>query len=237
MIRNSLYTTSVHLGIVLAFAIFSLSASAEIHILSPDTTGAHTLSHPDLSGYWVLNEEQSDDFREKMKDAMEEARDNRRGNAKNGMGGGSGRGKGGKGKGHGGGKRAGSGMGHGGSGPGLQGVQALLAAREVLDIKHQDPMLLIITGDGRTQRLFTDYRGMSISASGAIQQKLSTAGWEGNSLVVETTDNNGLRLLQRYQLDAQLFQLKVDTEILLPSQAAPVHIITVYDADSAGVDR
>ena len=236
MTSHSFHRTLFNFSAALVVSLFGLSTHAEIHILPPGPDKADSAVHPDLSGYWILNEEHSDDFQEKMQAMMKEAR-GKRGGKGSGMGGGSGKGQGGKGKGkgHGGGNKAGSGR--GGNNPGLQDIQALRMARTVLDIRHRDPMFLLVTADGRTQRLFTDYRGMSISASGAIQQKLSTAGWEGSDLVVETTYNNGLRLLQRYRLEPQSKRLKVDSRIMLPSLSTPVHISDVYDAGSPDSDR
>jgi hypothetical protein len=66
-------------------------------------------------------------------------------------------------------------------------ISALIAAAEKLDITHADPMLLIADENEQRQRLFTDFRGASVSASGGLRQRVAVAGWEGAALVVETT--------------------------------------------------
>lgn len=83
------------------------------------------------------------------------------------------------------------GMGRGGMG-GMTGggglssseLSALLAPAQELHIIHQDPMLLIADENDQRRRLFTDFRGASVSASGGLQQRLSVAGWEGTVLMV-----------------------------------------------------
>lgn len=231
------YTVMICAGFVLTCAVPNLSAKAEIHIEPAQDPSLDKASRPNLSGFWAVNKEQSDDAREKLKESMKDVRGMRSKSGQHGMGGGSGRG-GGSGKGGGGGKKGGgkrTGSGQGRSGSSLQDMLLMFDAREALEITHEDPMLLITTEDGRMQRLFTDYRGIAISASGAIRQKLSTAGWEGDILVVETTDNNGTRWIQRYQLNAQSGQLGVSNEIRLPMLEKPVRIDRVYDSVSTTV--
>lgn len=66
----------------------------------------------------------------------------------------------------------GGGMGGGGGSGGLSSreLSALPAPAQELHVIHQDPMLLIADESDRRQRLFTDFRGASVSASGGLQQ-------------------------------------------------------------------
>ena len=51
----------------------------------------------------------------------------------------------------------------------------------------------IVDENDRHQRLFTDFRGISVSASGGAQPQAAVAGWEGDVLVVESRMNHGSR--------------------------------------------
>jgi hypothetical protein len=114
-------------------------------------------------------------------------------------------------------------------------MSALIASAEKLVITHEDPMLLIADENGQRQRLFTDFRGASVSASGGLQQRVAVAGWEGAALVVETTTNNGSKLVQNYQIDTKTGQLRVSTAAQLPELQA-VSYRLVYDRAKPGVD-
>lgn len=201
---------------------------------TPVTTGKAPQSRPDFSGLWSLNVESSDNPEEKRKEitkAMRQTRDGKRG-----MGSGSG--------GHeregGGGGAMGRGMGRGAQGhmggnamrPSRE-LLTLIIAAEQIDIRHEEPMLLITAGSDQRQRLFTDFRGASVSASGGFQQRVSVAGWEGSSLVVETTLNSGAKLIQTYQLDLETGQLVIAAEArLLQARSVPYRL--VYDRLQSG---
>jgi len=180
-------------------------------------------SRPDFSGHWVLNIKASDDPLEKAKEAMQASRQ-----AMGGGSGGMGRGGGmGGGKGRGGG-RQGRGGGMGGSGGLSSGeLSALLSPEQELHITHEDPMLLIADEHDRRQRLFTDFRGASVSANGGLQQRVAVAGWEGAVLVVETT-MLGKKLVQDYQIDSGTGQLVISS-VAQVSMAPPVSYRLVYD--------
>lgn len=180
-------------------------------------------SRPDFSGHWVLNVKASDDPLEKAKEAMQASRQ-----AMGGGPGGMGRGGGmGGGKGRGGG-RQGRGGGMGGSGGLSSGeLSALLSPAQELHITHEDPMLLIADEHDRRQRLFTDFRGASVSANGGLQQRVAVAGWEGAVLVAETT-MLGKKLVQDYQIDRGTGQLVISS-VAQVSVAPPVSYRLVYD--------
>ena len=178
---------------------------------------------PDFSGDWLLNTKASDDPREKAKEAEQASRLAMGGGR--GMGGGSG----GMGRGGGmGGGRQGRGGGMGGSGGLSSGeLSALLAPAQELHVIHQDPMLLIADESDRRQRLFTDFRGTSVSANGGLQQRVAVAGWEGAVLVAETT-MLGKKLIQSYQIDRGTGQLMISS-VAQVSVALPVSYRLVYD--------
>lgn len=172
---------------------------------------------PDFSGDWLLNTKVSDDPRGKAKEAAQ-ASILARGGVR-GMGSGSG--------GMGGGRQGRRG-GMGGSGGLSSGeLSALLAPAQELHVIHQDPMLLIADESDRRQRLFTDFRGASVSASGGLQQRVAVAGWEGAVLVVETT-TLGKKFVQSYQVDGRNGQLVISS-VAQVSEGQPVSYRLVYD--------
>jgi hypothetical protein len=190
-------------------------------------------SRPDFSGLWFLNAQASDDPRDKAQ-AARQAIKQAKGSGQ-GMGDGSGgRGRGG---GMGGGRQSrGSSVGMGGrSEMPSREISALIATAEKLDISHQDPMLLVIDENDQRQRLFTDFRGVSVSASGGAQQRVAVAGWEGAALVVETSLNNGSKLIQHYQIDANTGRLMISAAVDLPEMQA-VSYRLVYDRLKLGTD-
>ena len=114
-------------------------------------------------------------------------------------------------------------------------MSELIAATGSLDITHADPMLLIVDENAQRQRLFTDLRGASVSASGGLRQRVAVAGWEGAVLVVESTMSNGLKLIQHYQIDADTGQLMISA-VAHPSETRPVSFRLVYDRVKPGMD-
>lgn len=180
---------------------------------------------PDFSGQWLLNAKASDDPQEKMKQAMQAMKRPMGGGHRMGgvNGGGKDRGMGGRQQ-----KRAAAAAGGGLGEIPLHELLALVTPALTLDISHREPLLLIGTDSEGRQRIFTDFRGSSISSNGGPQQRVTVAGWEGRVLVVETTLNNGSRLVQNYQLDGPADRLVIDTAANLPERQ-PVTYRLVYE--------
>lgn len=191
-------------------------------------------SKPNLSGTWTLNKELSDNPQEKIKESRQQA-----GNSKGNKGKGGGSGGGGRGGKGGGGKRGGAenrsqaNKGHGRRQARLpQELWTLLKASETMKLRHEEPLITIMTKDGQRQRIYTDFRGASISASGGMQQQVTTAGWENDILVVETTMDSG-SIIQRYKLNISSRQLFVSSLILTSSLPKPVQFNRFYEVFEA----
>lgn len=185
----------------------------------------------DFSGHWTLNTELSDSPQEKAKEAMQALKQGKNGGR--GMGGAAG----GKGGGMGGGRKgrgAQEGMAGHSETPSRE-MFALLVTSQKLDISHQEPLLLIADENDQQQRIYTDFRGASVSASGGVQQRTSIAGWEGAALVVETTMSGGSRLIQTYQIDVKTGRLLIGVAASLPEKQALAYRL-VYDRLQPGVD-
>ncbi len=221
------FATALCLGLALAAGAGPSPASSTV--AAPVTLGTVPQSRPDFSGQWVLNTKASDNPQEKIREAMKALQQAR--------GGGRGMGGGGRGGGMGGGRqRRGSPDAMGGRGEIPSGeLSALMATAEKLDINHADPMLLITGENGQRQRLFTDFRGASVSASGGLQQRVSIAGWENAALVVESTMPGGSRQVQNYQIDASTGQLMIITAVSLPEKQALSYRL-VYDRVKPGTN-
>lgn len=193
-----------------------------------DRSMPESLSKPDFSGHWVLNPEASDDPIEKAKEAIQASRQAMDGARGRGPGGGMGGGKG-RGGGMAGGRQDRGGIGGmaASGGPSSAELSALLSPSQELHITHEDPMLLIADEYDRRQRLFTDFRGASVSANGGLQQRVAVAGWEGAALVVEAM-MLGKKLAQSYQIDSGTGQLVISS-VAQVSVAPPVSYRLVYD--------
>jgi hypothetical protein len=197
-----------HAGSSATGSITDVSASPPTPVVKPQ-------SRPDFSGHWTLDAKASDDPQERVRQAMKQAR-----SGGQGMRGGGGRG----------GKRQGRGSqeGMGGSEMPFDDRAALVATAKTLDITHEDPMLLVVDENDRHQRLFTDFRGVSVSASGGAQPQAAVAGWEGDVLVVESRMNHGARLVQQYRIDAGTGRLMISSAAELPNRQE-VTFLLVYD--------
>jgi len=146
---------------------------------------------PDFSGDWRLNTKASGHPRGKAKEAAQ-APILARGGA-HGMGGGPG------GMDRGGGRQGrGGGMG-GGGGLSVGELSALLAPAQELHVIHPYPMLLIANESNRRKRIFTNFRGANVFASGGLQHQLIAHG--ANELV----QGRYIQMPQQMFAEASLF--------------------------------
>lgn len=195
--------------------------AGELVVGSMPAPAAKPQSRPDFSGHWLLNAKASDDPQERVKNAMKQARSGGQG-MRGGMGG---MGRGGMGGGR---QGRGSAEGMGGRSTMPSGdMTALTTVAKRLVIAHEDPMLLIVDENEQRQRLFTDFRGASVSASGGAQQRVAVAGWEGAELVVESRMRHGSMLVQQYRVDAETGQLMVSSAVQFPEGQVAFRL--VYD--------
>jgi hypothetical protein len=197
--------------------------------------------HPSLAGNWTLNKDQSDDPREKMREAMG-ASGNGAGGGRGGYGGG----------GMGGGGMGGGGMGGGGRrGGGGQGQGNMLADFSQLTIM-QTPMSAKVTGSSGDLLAVYDSSNASASANsrnagnsngdssgsegserGGRQMEPAAATWHGNQLVAVTQGRRGGSTTRTYELSPDGKQLYVITKMENPRLQQPVTYRFVYDAASA----
>jgi len=174
---------------------------------------------PDFSGIWVFNKALSDDPHELLESARKKKTGGR-------TGGGMERGGGHSGNGTGRDKTA--------AHNGMKSDVAVFPA--ILIIEHEEPIFTLTGNDGQPHKVYTDYRSISVSASGATNQPQMTAGWEENVLVIETVNNDGkYNKIESYRLDAEKQQLHVLGAIKLPRVAQPVTIKRVYDLKKPGM--
>jgi len=203
---------------------------------SNSQAGPQIGGHPSLAGNWTLNKDQSDDAREKMREAM--------GASTNGAGGGRG--------GYGGG--GGEGMGGGGGsrrGGGGQGQGNMLADFSQLTIV-QTPTSAKITGySGHLLAIYDssnasasanssnagnsngDSSGSEGSERGGRQIEPASASWQGNQLVAVTQGRRGGSTTRTYELSPDGKQLYVTTKMENPRLQQPVTYRFVYDAATA----
>ncbi|MFZ0979891.1 MAG: hypothetical protein WAN23_10865 [Candidatus Acidiferrales bacterium] len=197
--------------------------------------------HPSLAGNWTLNKDQSDDPREKMREAM--------GSSGNGAGGGRG--------GYGGGGGGGGGMGGGGyggggrRGGGGQGQGNMLADFSQLTIV-QTPTSAKVTGSSGGLLAVWDSSKSSASPNssssgnsndsssdsggserGGRQMEPAIAIWQGNQLVAVTQGRRGGSTTRTYELSPDGKQLYVTTKMENPRLQQPVTYRLVYDAATA----
>lgn len=191
--------------------------------------GARPQPTPDFSGHWVLDPKASDDPRERISQGMKQTVAGGPG-MRGGMGRGGGMGGGGMGGGRPGGGPAG-GMAGRGEGPSSGEMAELAAIAKRLDIRHEDPLLVLVDEHERERRLFTDSRGVSVSDKGG-PQRVAVAGWEDGVLVVESRLNEGSKRIQQYRIDAQTGRLVVSTAADM--RGVQVVFVTVYDRVKPG---
>lgn len=184
--------------------------------------------HPTLAGNWTLNKDQSDDPREKMREAM---------------GGGGGRG----GYGGGGGGAMGAGGRRGGGG---QGQGDMLADFSQLTIVETPTSAKVTGSSGRVLAIY-DSSNASASANSSRagnsndsddsggssrdrrQMEPASASWQGTQLVAATQGRRGGSTTRTYELSADGKQLYVTTKMDNPRLQQPVTFRFVYDAASA----
>jgi hypothetical protein len=151
---------------------------------------------PDFSGIWQLNQDDSDDPREKLQEMR-----SRRGGPGSG-----GPGMPGPGMGR-------PGMGGPGTGPSGEGSGGprMMRGLERLEIQHQDPKLLIIYADDRDRTIYTDGRKVNRdSERGLVEVQ---AKWRKGKLVVERKPERGPKLKETYELSSSGDRLYVTSEI------------------------
>lgn len=169
---------------------------------------------PDFTGSWVLNEELSENPRDKMRQSMGGGR-----SGGGGMGGG----------GMGGGGRGGSGMGGGGrggsmGGPGggdreaMQQRMAELAARIARLEITQDEELSILYADGSLRVVPVDGEVGDIKSH-----------WKGDRLVVELKGESGRRMRETLEFAEDGAQLHVTTKMFGDLNRPTISVLRVYD--------
>lgn len=195
------------------------------------------MTRPNFTGVWVLDHSVSDDPKKILKNIKK---------SKNGLlDGGKGFGKGPEG-----GKRRGKPEKdrHGGMGRSMAksppfGNEKVADQLEKLIInklviQHNEPSFRINMGKYGYKRIYTDLRGSSVSALGGVDQPVSFAGWEGNSLVIETTQNNAKKINEHFTLLTNPKRLERIIEILARDpENNTIQIKQVYELKNITIDH
>ncbi|HEX4003386.1 MAG TPA: hypothetical protein VHX36_12115 [Candidatus Acidoferrales bacterium] len=203
------------------------SGAAPSDAPSSSQPGSHSVpqigGHPSLAGSWTLNKNQSDDPREKMRDAM-------------GGGGGGGRSGGGGGRGG-----MGAGRRGGGQGGMLADFSQLTIAQTPTSAKvtgSSGHVLAICSSDtsspsagaGDNSSASSDANSNGNSQGGRFESAPAPAQWQGTQLVATTQGRRGGSTTRTYELSPDGTQLYVTTKMDNPRFQEPVTFRLVYDA-------
>lgn len=178
-------------------------------------TAENETSTPDFSGHWVLVEALSEDARSKLQEALHKSRGGRRGPPQ--------------------------GAGRGGPLPIEAQITAtpnkarqrnlgrlFWAAREI-DIKQTLPLVNMLYDARYRREVYTDGRSNSISATGPKDQSVTYSVWENNQLVIETTENNGAVMVERFSFTKDdVPMLHIETNLRMTHLEEPVTVVRVY---------
>jgi len=193
--------------------------------LQTDTSSA--AERPDFSGSWRLNEELSENPRDKMEEMGGGGR------GRGGMGGGS------SGGGMGGGDRQGGGGPGGRGGGSREDMQARFQARieriETLEILHQDPEMVIGFADGSNRTIYTDGQATPDDLEAGVFE--GKGKWKNNSQVIFKAESaNGGKATEIYELDEAGDMLLVTTKVEGDGRRPGISFKRVYEralADSS----
>jgi hypothetical protein len=176
--------------------------------------------HPSLAGNWTLNKDQSDDPREKMREAM--------------------------GSGNGGGMGGGGGRGMGGGRHGGGGAQGEMNEFSKLTIEQTATSTKVTGSSGRALALYSsDNSSQSANSNNPSDannsggygpggnQGPAPAQWQGNQLVATTQGRRGGSTTRTYERSPDGTQLYVTTKMDNPRLQQPVTFRFVYDAANA----
>lgn len=108
-------------------------------------------------------------------------------------------------------------------------MAVLLHPAVSLRITHDDPMLVIVDDKGRKRRLYTDNRGSSVSVNAEMDQTVTTAGWEGRELIVESISDGRERIVRRYFMLPDGTSLSISTAIEREQAGKAATITMLYD--------
>ena len=215
MIRNnnfSIKLVAIMMNIGLALMLAPLGNASASKGSTPQTQSA---AKPNLAGQWKLNNDQSDDPRQKMQEAM----------AANGQGGG--RGAGGEG---GGGRRDG-----GQGGPG-----AMMNDLAQLTVVQTDTSVKVSSASGRVLAAYPeDQQAAKPSSNGGNPDDDTrtysppVAKWQGSQLVASMQGRRGGSTTRTYELSSDGKQLIVTTKMQNPRFTQPVTFRLVYDPAKA----
>ncbi|MGB5159889.1 MAG: hypothetical protein WBP10_07550 [Thermoanaerobaculia bacterium] len=172
---------------------------------------------PDFSGTWKLNQELSENPREKMAESMSKGR--------GGEGGGKGGGR------LGGGMSGGMRGGGGGRGGGREGMEERLGEREAriqqIVIDHEDPTLQIRFADDSENVFYTDGRMTEDLEAGLLEAR---ASWKkGRRIDIERESPQGGAITEKYELSDDGSQLFVKTKMGGNGRMPKVSFERVYD--------
>lgn len=173
---------------------------------SAGATGNSVVERPNFSGTWVLDKAASDDPEEVMRSARSERRkpSSSRGGGDAGRGPGPG----------GGGRRADTG-GAESAAARIRPLSVSLAEQQLV-IRHTEPELVVSSGAGAEQTIYTDFRGASVSAMDSATRKIVIAGWESDELVIEIRKDGGAAVVQRLRILERPSRIERVTEIPAP---------------------
>lgn len=187
----------------------------------------------DISGTWSLNEPMSENFQEKIKEAMKSARSGRgrpdgvsgaSGKGGNSGGGGRGRPAGVEGNSRGGGENRREEM--------QRELENLSLFADKFQISQNEPEIIINFPDKEQRTIHTDGRGVIVTASGYTSNPMGPyiAGWNNEKqLVIETTNSSGIKIEERFTLSPDRQQLHTRVSIKLPKLDKPVEVVRIYD--------
>ncbi|MEM7351718.1 MAG: hypothetical protein AAF657_13055 [Acidobacteriota bacterium] len=205
--------------------------------------GADDSQRPDFTGAWQLNEELSDNPREKMREAMQNRGGGR--GARGGPGGGRGGGGFGGGRGGGGfgGGRGGGGFGGGSSGSGSGGQGGFEAMQErqraqqerirQLEITHTEPAFQVRFADASEETYYTDGRPFDRTL-GRGESVEATGKWKGKERILIKAEGERLKVTETWELVTDAGQLWVTVKTEGEGRRPSFEYRRIYDPVESG---
>jgi hypothetical protein len=226
--------TTLIMGAMTAAAGALLLGAAHAHAQTAPASPAAAVDRQKFSNTWKLNADESEKFRDKMRQARGSEHGGGGGGGHGGGGGGGGMGGGMGGHGGYGGGRHGGGMGGGGGNATAAGspddgtretMSHLDEPPETLTIKQEDGAFLVGDDTGQIRRLHPDgHTAKMDNGDGQVKTQ-----WRGDELVTETIPAKGPQLRETFALSPDGRRLFVTTHFE-PHWGGAVDVRRVYDA-------